>query len=379
MSWEMIQLNSLNNVKHAQSCISNIVDGNRDIEPLHDLNWLLAEDSLNENVFVCFYRDQDDLIAYCVLRKQFRPIKLFLGEYSIFSYPLTRYEMWSNVIFKSEILDFETITKLFLIYVSEIIGPNEGLSIEGLPVESLLYKQLLHYNSLHLGKPYLHQSIAMPATYDDYLEQLSNRSRKSILYSQRKAKKDFDVTLLKCDATDKIDDFLDSAIAISKTTYQWNLLGLGLRDRGALKLTLLKWQKQQALCCYILLFDDVPVSFMLGYIYKSTYYYIDVGFNPDWSKYSVGSVLQLEVLEDLYHLDLPPISFDFSTGYGEHKARFGNVEQNEINMMLLSKTFKNRLRVFTYNVSSKVSDNLVQLVDKLGIKKRLKKILRRIA
>ena len=180
-------------------------------------------------------------------------------------------------------------------------------------------------------------------------------------------------------AIDQIDNFLDNAITISKTTYQWNLLGLGLRDREALKATLLKWQKQKALCCYILQFDDVPVSFMLGYIYKSTYYYIDVGFNPEWSKYSVGSVLQLEVLEELYTLTSPPTSFDFSTGYGEHKARFGNVEQNEVNMMLLSKTLKNKFRVFVYNFFSNLSDKLVELLDKFGIKKRLKKILRRIA
>jgi len=375
----MIQLNSLDNVKHAQSCISNIVDGNKDIEPLHDLSWLLAEGSLNEDIYVCFYQNQDDVTAYCVLRKQFRPINVFFGEYSIFSYSLNRYEMWSNVTFKSGISDAETITKAFLVFISTVIKPDEGLSIEGLPVESILYKEFLNYNSMHLGKPYLHQSIAMPATYDGYLDQLSNRSRKSILYSQRKAKKDFSVKLLKCDSVEKIDSFLDSAIAISKTTYQWNLLGLGLRDREALKATLLKWQKQDALCCYILQFDDVPVSFMLGYIYKSTYYYIDVGFNPEWSKYSVGSVLQLEVLEELYSLISPPTSFDFSTGYGEHKARFGNVEQNEVNMMLLSNTLKNKFRVLVYNFFSKMSDSLVELLEKLGIKKRLKKILRRIA
>ena len=287
--------------------------------------------------------------------------------------------MWSNVTFKSETLDVKTITKEFLVFISTIIKPNEGLSIEGLPVESILYKESLDYNYIHLGKPYLHQSITMPATYVSYLDQLSNRSRKSILYSQRKAKKDFSVKLVKCDALDKIDDFLDDAITISKTTYQWNLLGLGLRDKEALKASLIKWQKKKALCCYILQFDGMPVSFMLGYIYKSTYYYIDVGFNPEWSKYSVGSVLQLEVLEELYSLTLPPTSFDFSTGYGEHKARFGNVEQNEVNMMLLSNTFKNRFRVFFYNFFSKMSDSLVELLDRFGIKKRLKKILRRLA
>ena len=55
MSWEMIQLNSLDNVKHAQSCISSVVDGNKDVEPLHDLNWLLTEEALQTKIFMCAF------------------------------------------------------------------------------------------------------------------------------------------------------------------------------------------------------------------------------------------------------------------------------------------------------------------------------------
>ena len=41
------------------------------------------------------------------------------------------------------------------------------------------------------------------------------------------------------------------------------------------------------------------------------------------AQYSVGSVLHLEVMDDLYRRGNAPVLFDFSTGYGPHKSRFG--------------------------------------------------------
>ena len=81
---------------------------------------------------------------------------------------------------------------------------------------------------------------------------------------------------------------------------------------------------------------------MLGYVHNCRYYYVDVGYDPDWAKYSVGSVLQLAVIENLYALKSPPAFFDFSTGYGEHKGRFGNHEQEEVNVLILPVSLRNR-------------------------------------
>src|SRR3954452_13478221 len=41
------------------------------------------------------------------------------------------------------------------------------------------------------------------------------------------------------------------------------------------------------------------------------FYYIDVGYDPKWAKFSIGSVLQWEVMEDLYRKGNTPTIFDF--------------------------------------------------------------------
>ena len=379
MSWEIVQLDSKLKKEQVKKELNKLLDESVKVEPLQDLSWLLEEEEVNENIYVCLYKKNQELLAYSVLRKQFRPLKLYFGEFTIYSFSFYRYEMWAEILFKSQIENKELIVSAFVQFILENLKKNEVLSIEGLPLHSELRAALIQKRHLDLGQPFQHQSIVMPAMLEDYLKQMSTRSRKSVQYSQRKVKKDFTCVLQVLDSKEGIEDFLDKAIEISKQTYQWNLLGLGLRNREGLKKTLSNWESKGALRCYLLILDGSPVSFMLGYIYQTTYYYIDVGFDPAWSKYSVGSVLQMEVLEDLYKLPSPPEVFDFSTGYGEHKARFGNHQQNEINMILLPGTMLNSIRIIIYKSFSALSEQIVNTMDKLGIKKRLKKILRRAA
>ena len=61
--------------------------------------------------------------------------------------------------------------------------------------------------------------------------------------------------------------------------------------------------------CYILYCKDVPVAFMVGYHYEDCFFYIDVGYDPQWAQYSVGSVLHLEVMDDLYRRGNAPVLF----------------------------------------------------------------------
>ena len=103
------------------------------------------------------------------------------------------------------------------------------------------------------------------------------------------------------------------AVAISKKTYQWHLLGLGLRKPDELERTLAAMARRGWTRCYLLECGGVATAFMIGYLYAGTYYYVDVGFDPDWEKWSVGTVLHLEVLRDLVGGNAAR-SFDFSSG-----------------------------------------------------------------
>jgi hypothetical protein len=382
MSWEIIQLNSAADTAKAFEKIEDLGFNDAPMDPYQNLDWLLDGKEFDENLFYYNYKDDSGGSGHCVLRKQLRPIKLSLGEFTLHKYPVFRFELWSTPIlcFPSD-AKISVILNEFLACFEQHVLTNEALSIEGLASSSPLYQCINGKSnkslSLQLGDTFMHQAISFPATFDAYLKQMSKRSRKSVQYSQRKLFKDYQSELFECNSSAEIETFLDEAISISKKTYQWNLLSLGLRDRGALKTSLLKWERRAELRCFILRCAGKPVAFMLGYIYQACYYYIDVGYDPDWMKQSVGSVLQMAVIEKLYESQTPPTRFDFSTGYGEHKARFGNYEQEEVNMLLLAPTAKNRVFVGIYIGLNAVSTSLVKILDKIGIKKRLKKMIRR--
>ena len=117
---------------------------------------------------------------------------------------------------------------------------------------------------------------------------------------------------------------------------------------------------------------------MVGYQYEDCFFYIDVGYDPEWAKYSVGSVLQLEVMEDLYRRDNRPTLFDFSTGYGPHKSRFGKEFREEVNMLLLPNTPGNRTLAVAFRSVDNMLDLTSRSLDNFGLKKSVQKAIRAV-
>ncbi|MEJ0071442.1 MAG: GNAT family N-acetyltransferase [Pseudomonadota bacterium] len=218
----------------------------------------------------------------------------------------------------------------------------------------------------------------MPADWETYEKQLGTRSRKSLRYSRKKLAEHLDGQLtLRCfTAPDEIDAYLADAVRISQKTYQWNLLGLGLRDRAALRERLRFAASRGWLRCYVLYGRGAPLAFMLGLLQHGTYHYLDVGYDPDWAKWSVGSMLQVDVMRDLFALPAPPRGFDFSTGYGAHKARFGNRARREANYLLLPRGPRSALLLGAYRATEAASVGLSRLLDRYDLKTRLKKLVR---
>jgi CelD/BcsL family acetyltransferase involved in cellulose biosynthesis len=106
---------------------------------------------------------------------------------------------------------------------------------------------------------------------------------------------------------------------------------------------------------------------------------MDVGYDPDWSKWGVGSILQIEVMKDLLGDHNRPEIFDFSTGIGEHKTRFGNSSRSEINLLLLKNCPRNAFLAAAFTATAAVDKQLRRSMERLGVKASLKRWLRRRA
>lgn len=332
--------------------------------------------------------DGSQVRGYAPFFRQSRPVRLQIGELRLASIPLTRLTLIGEPLLdeSDERAAFDSVVTL-LRSLRTTIGPGEAVCFEGVPLDSPTYRAITSHEYVresfllvHLGKPFEHHCIKMPATLDEYLHQLSGRSRQNLLRAERNLSKDMEekVRLERFSDASGVERFVADATRISRKTYQWNLLGLGLRDSEGLARQLAYEAERGLLRNYILYCRDDPVAFMIGAQEPgATYYYIDVGFDPDYAKWSVGSMLQLKVLRDLFASPGTPVLFDFSTGEGQHKARFGNFSRPEANVMLLPKTMRMRATSMAYASTERLSTAGATMLDRMGLKAKIKKFIRR--
>ncbi|HXR96506.1 MAG TPA: GNAT family N-acetyltransferase [Terriglobales bacterium] len=170
--------------------------------------------------------------------------------------------------------------------------------------------------------PTPHHLIRMPKTMTEYLSKFTSKTRKNRLREVKHLEEQGTVELRCVSRLEEIDSFLELANGISRSSYQHRLLGVGLRAPAQLRRRLEVAAIQGWLRSYLLLVNHVACSFMLGYQYEGCYCYTKVGYAPEFAKFSVGSVLQLMVLQDLFNRDTPEL-FDLGT-HGPQKQYFGN-------------------------------------------------------
>lgn len=351
-----------------------------------DLRWRTGggEDARNLRTYVL--RDAVGVAGLAMFSATRLPLKFAIGEVVFARVPLARQWHVGAPYLAARLSPAERSTASALLVRAALaeLGAGECLFLEGLPVDDPLHAAVVDAAperrslSLQLCAPYEHQFIALPETFDEYVQQLGPRSRQSVLYSQRRVRKDMggDVQCRCFETEADVDRFVTDAVEISRKTYQWNLLGLGLRDADGLRRSLGRAAVNGWFRSFILYCKGVPAAFMLGFQHENCYYYDDVGFDPAYAKWSVGTVLQIEVLEFLYGRADRPQHFDFSTGYGEHKGRFGNGSRRETNLLVLPATVRNRALVGAYRANDRLGATASALLARAGVKERLRRLIR---
>jgi Acetyltransferase (GNAT) domain len=115
---------------------------------------------------------------------------------------------------------------------------------------------------------------------------------------------------------------------------------------------------------------------MIGYQDERAYYYIDVAFDADWGRHSVGTVLQYLVLEDLFEERTPAV-FDFCGGHGEHKVFFENDHYLGIDLLLFPRRLYPQLAQTAFASSRLATTTVSTMLKRYDLKARVKRGVRR--
>jgi CelD/BcsL family acetyltransferase involved in cellulose biosynthesis len=221
-------------------------------------------------------------------------------------------------------------------------------------------------------------------TKGDFGHYLSLKNKKTVSTLRRKVRKveetnaedsSFEVYT----SPEDFERFYTLAITVSERSYQQRLLGQGLPKTKKFKEELLTRSMKGEILGYILKVSGKPVAYNLCPIYggnKALYDY--TGYDPDYAKYSPGSVLQFKIIEDLFAREKIDY-YDLCIGEGLHKELFATGHIFCGNIYFCKITLKN-LSIFSIKyIISSINELGKKLLAFIGLERIVKKLIRRHA
>ena len=194
--------------------------------------------------------------------------------------------------------------------------------------------------ALLMGDAAPRYSIDPVMEFEQHLASLSKSSRQTFRYSIRRLSQEMDGQM-ECRAfreTGDVEAFISDATAISRNTYQWSALGLGLKNQAAIQRRCRSMAELGGFRSYILYCRAAPVAFIEGYKIGGVFFTYSIGYLPEWSRLSAGTVCVLEALRDVMTADGSVRRVDFMEGAYDYKRRLSNTDVQTLTLTVLPGT-----------------------------------------
>lgn len=214
--------------------------------------------------------------------------------------------------------------------------------------------------------------IEFPSKPADYWAKFSSKTRNTF---KRKQKKIGTTRLVRVTEPEQVSEFLETAHAISRRTWQSEQLGLRIHNNEAELRFFTFLATQQSLRSYLLFVDEQPAAFLFGTQHKGLFSYEEVGYAREFSDRSPGQVLLLQVLDDLLKDD-PPRVFDFGGGTADYKQLFATTTSTSGNVWLVPPGFRPQLSLAYLRGCRTLDRSARAIADKLGATTLLRQLIR---
>jgi len=214
-------------------------------------------------------------------------------------------------------------------------------------------------------------------SFADYLAKFSSKSRANLRKKLRRFEE-------RCGAParwrvyrtpDELSEFHAMARAVSARTYQERLLDSGLPDDPNFLAGMRARAAADSVRAFLLFHGDRPVAYLYCPSVDGILIYDFLGYDPEYRDLSPGTVLHLLALEALFAEGRWRM-FDYTEGEGEHKKLFATGSVLCADVYYLRPTLRNRAAVALHRAFDSFSSGLARLLDRIGLKKRLKRLLR---
>lgn len=282
--------------------------------PMHDPKWLSGYfEGQEKELFVHSLRDGGQLKGVAAFLRKEWPMKWQIGEFTLARFPLTRLRLLGGEpTFPHDEAAYDLLFK-------ELLSAErfwDAIYLEELPVDSFLWKYLESSTLIRKAfaryqpeRPSSRPLLRIEGTFQQYMGKFKAKHRKNLLREIKRLRDGAlgEMRFVRFELPEEVLSFLDAAVGISRKTYQWNLHGRGLSNTTLVRQRLMFAARNGWMRCYLLICGERPCAFVLGFQHEGCFLLDEIGFDPELAKYSVGTVLQFLVVEDLFSYDRPVI------------------------------------------------------------------------
>lgn len=260
----------------------------------------------------------------------------------------------------------------------KIAEGSQGFLIRGMPIPAVLPTISRADGYLcYIPLQYRHCYIDLGLTFAGYQKQFSSKTRSTI---NRKIKKYSEycggsIAWKTYKSPGEMREFFRLARAVSKLTYQERLLDAGIPESAAFIQQAESLAADQRVRAYILFDGERPVSYLYCPVYDGVLIYAYLGYDPEYIKWSVGTVLQWLAIEQLF-TEARFRYFDFTEGQSDHKRLFATHQQHCANVFFVKRTLSNTVLIYCHRFMDSSSAWLGSKLEQFGLKAKIKRLLR---
>jgi len=170
--------------------------------------------------------------------------------------------------------------------------------------------------------------ISLPKEWELYLQSLSKKMSKNVTYQTRRLVKNYQTEFEVCRDVNKLEEIIEKFLEQHTRRFQpeprWVNFIKEITNRffekGWLKLNCLR-------------INEEIVAVLFNFVYSEKEYYFQSGFNPKWSKFSVGTVLIGFSIKDAISNGLK--EFDFLKGGEKYKYNWTSNERKTMRVFII--------------------------------------------
>lgn len=226
---------------------------------------------------------------------------------------------------------------------------------------------------------YKHYYADVTGTFASYLNKFSSKSRSTLRRKVRNFAKSTggELRWRIYRTPEDMEEFYRLARSVAQKTYQERLLGAALPGSKDFLEHMQELASANSARGYLLFAEDSkPAAYLYCSVSSGIVDYTYLGYDPELSNLSPGTVLQYCALESLFEEGCHRF-FDFGQGEGEHKKLFATDSLFCADVYYFRRTFRNQSLVGLHWMTDRFSEGVGRVLEGLGLKRLIKKFIRR--